>query len=391
MRQVYLDNSATTKMSKSVIDAMSKALYTYGNASSLHNEGHLANILIEEAREKIAKLIGAKNNEIIFTSGGTESNNTVINIACTLIKNNKIKNEIIISAIEHPSILETLKNQKNNDIKILYAPVDRNGRIVISELEKLLSERTALISVMAANNETGTIQDIKKVSELGHAVGALVHTDAVQIIGKTTFDVKDLDIDYASFSAHKINGPKGVGALFVKNKAPFFPFIIGGHQEKGKRAGTYNTLGIIGFGEAAKEAQKTPKEYQNIINPIKNSLRDKILKNIPNVIINGDQSCSLPNVLNVSFPGAEGESILLFLDNYGIEVSTGSACASGDGKPSHVLMAMLADPELAHGSVRFSFGLDNTIDDIDYVMKFLPKIIKNLREISSLKIGDNNE
>jgi len=391
MRQVYLDNSATTKISQGVANAMSNALQIYGNPSSLHSEGHSASLLIEAARLNVAKLIDADINEIIFTSGGTESNNTVINIACELIKNSETKKEIIVSAIEHPSIVETIKKAEKNGIKVIYLPVDRNGRAKIDELKKSLSERTALVSVMSANNETGTIQNIKEITNLAHNAGALMHTDAVQIIGKANFSVKDLDVDYASFSAHKINGPKGIGALYVKTKAPYSSFMLGGHQERGKRAGTYNTLGIVGFGQAAQDAQNTPNKYNELIEPIKNKLREDIIKSIPRVIVTGDQDYSLPNVLNVSFPGAEGESILLFLDHYGIEVSTGSACASGDGKPSHVLMAMLADPELAHGSVRFSLGLENTTDDVDYLMKYLPKIIKNLREISTLKEGDKNE
>jgi len=391
MRQIYLDNSATTEMSQNVIDAMSEALKFYGNASSLHEAGHQANILIETARNNVAELIGSNYKEIIFTSGGTESNNTVINIACELAKHDPTRNEIIVSSIEHPSLIETLKKQEKNGIKVYYLPVDRNGLVEIDELKKTLSEKTAFVSVMTANNETGVIQQIKEITKLVHNAGALMHTDAVQAIGKINFNVKDLDIDYASFSAHKIKGPKGIGALYVKDKMPYLSFMIGGHQEHGKRAGTYNTLGIIGFGQAAKDAKHTPEKYKNIIEPVKIKLLQDIIKTIPDTIINGDQNFTLPNVLNISFPRAEGESIMLALDQYGIEVSTGSACASGDGKPSHVLMAMLADPELAHGSIRFSFGLDNTADDVSYVMEYLPKIIKNLREISTLQIGDNNE
>jgi len=388
MKNVYLDNSATTEMSPSVIRAMTNALGNYGNPSSLHSIGHNAKKMIEQARESVAKLVGADVDEIIFTSGGTESNNTVINIAGEIINNNEIKKEIIISAIEHPSVIEAAKRLEKNGIKVSYLSVDRGGRVIIDELRKMLSEKTALVSVMFANNETGTIQDIKEICRLAHEAGALMHTDAVQAIGKVDFDVKDLDVDYASFSAHKINGPKGVGALYVKKQSLYSPFMVGGHQEAGRRAGTYNTLGIVGFGQAAKDALGAPKKYQEIINPIKNDLRELILKSIPRVIVNGDQESTLPNILNVSFPGAEGESILLYLDNYGISSSTGSACASGDTKPSHVLMAMLDDPELAHGSIRFSFGLDNTTDDVDYVMQYLPKIVEDLRSISTLETGD---
>ena len=391
MKQIYLDNSATTKLSSDVISAMANALNIYGNASSLHNEGYKAKLLIEESRNHIAKLIGSKPNEIVFNSGGTESNNTIINIAQNLINNNKLKNEIVVSSVEHPSIIEPAKILEKNGYKVLFLPVNRDGRIDINKFKNILNAKTAFVSIMHANNETGVIQDIKTITKLAHRFNALVHTDAVQTLGKINFNVLDLDVDYASFSAHKIYGPKGVGALYIKNKIPYKAFITGGHQENNKRAGTYNTIGIVGFGQAAKNALITPKKYNNNIMPVKNKLRDEILNNIPNVIINGDQDNILPNVLNVSFLGAEGESILLHLDHYGIQTSTGSACASGDTKPSHVLMAMLNDPELAHGSIRFSFSLENTTKDVDYVIKYLPNIVKNLREISTIRTGENNE
>jgi cysteine desulfurase len=240
---------------------------------------------------------------------------------------------------------------------------------------------------MAANNETGTIQEIEEITRLAHASGALMHADIVQAAGKIPLDIKKLGADYASLSAHKINGPKGIGALYVRKNAPFYPFMLGGHQENGLRATTYNTQGIIGFGQASKDAANNIEEYKANIEPLKNCLRDWITLNIPAVSVNGDQTNNLPNVLNVSFAGAEGESILLALDNNGIEVSTGSACASGDTKPSHVLMAMKADPELAHGSVRFSFGLENTMEDVECVMRFLPKIVKELRSISTVEVN----
>ena len=388
MKNIYLDNSATTKTSDDAITEMTKSLSYFGNPSSLHSQGHHAMRLIEEARKNVATLINADPIEIIFTSGGTESNNTIINIAKDIIQKNPEKNEVIVSSIEHPSILEATKRLELSGVKVTYIPVDRYGKINIDAFKKALNYKTALVSVMHANNETGVIQDINEISRLAHNFNILVHTDAVQTIGKIDFNVDKLNVDYATFSAHKIYGPKGVGALYIRNKSSFSPLIIGGHQEKGKRSGTYNTPGIVGFGVAAKNAIKSKNDYKENIQFIKNKLRQEIIDKIPNVIVNGDQDQVLPNVLNVSFPGAEGESIILYLDNFGIQASTGSACAAGDTKPSHVLMAMLDDPELAHGSVRFSFGLDNEISDVDYVMKYLPKIIKNLREMSTIGLEE---
>ncbi len=387
MSRVYLDNSATTKLNQSVKNALVLAFDAFGNPSSLYFEGHNAKNLIEDARESIANAINAQSNEIIFTSGGSESNNTILNIAAEIIKTNDKKSEIIVSAIEHPSIIETAKHLGKKGIIIHYAPVDKDGRVNIEKLRGLVNEKTALISVMSANNETGVIQDIKLISQIAHESGALVHTDAVQVLGKIDFDVNQFGVDYASFSAHKIGGLKGVGVLYVKKSAPYETFIFGGHQENGRRAGTSNTLGIISFGEAVKNVPSSIQKFKSDIEPLKNKLRDQITELIPEVVVNGDQENVLPNILNVSFAGAEGESIMLALDCYDISVSTGSACAAGDIKPSHVLMAMKADSELAHGSIRFSFGTDNTINDVDLVMKYLPGIIKNLREISTVRTG----
>jgi cysteine desulfurase len=387
MRHIYLDHSATTKMSSSVIEAMIDSFNLGANPSSLHKDGQDARRLIEKARKNVADLIGAESDEIIFTSGATESNNTVIGIAETLINQSNNELDLIISSIEHPSIIEPTKKLGKSGITIHYIPVDRNCRIDIAALKQLLDKKkTALVSVMAANNETGTIQEIEEITKLAHASGALMHTDIVQAAGKIPLNIKKLDVDYASLSAHKINGPKGIGALYIKKGAPFYPFMLGGHQENGLRATTYNTQGIVGFGQACKDAACNIQKYKTTVEPLKNYLRDQLVLNIPAVSVNGDQTNNLPNVLNISFAGAEGESILLALDNHGIEVSTGSACASGDTKPSHVLMAMKADPELAHGSVRFSFGLENTKEDVDYVISLLPKIIKELRSISTVTV-----
>lgn len=382
MQKIYLDNSATTKLSTTVKKAMTKAMESFGNASSLHQEGRKSRQIIETARRQVTDLLNAELDEIIFTSGGSESNNTIINIAKEIASNSN-KNEIIISAIEHHSLIIPANKLNSNDIKVHYLPIDNQGRVIISELEKIISKKTALVSIALANNEIGVIQDLEKISIICNKNGALLHSDIVQAVGKINVDVKKLNLDYASISAHKINGPKGVGALYVKSGATFVPLITGGHQESNKRSGTENIIGIAGFGQAALDAKNTPEKYNSKILPLKNMLRDLIEIDISNIKINGDQENSLPNILNVSFFGAEGESILLMLDHHGISVSTGSACASDSTKPSHVLMAIKSDPELAHGSIRFSFGLENTIEEVFEVIKCLPGIIEKLRKIST--------
>lgn len=383
-KRIYLDNSATTRLDDDVKAAMIQALDVFGNPSSLHYEGHTANKLICESRQNVAKLINAQENEVFFTSGGTESNNTVFNIILKSIKPDSERNEIIVSAIEHPSVLESAKQLARQGFRVRYLPVNDEGIVEIDELKSAISHQTALVSIMTANNEIGSLQNIAEITKITHANKALMHTDAVQAIGKIPFDVRQLDVDYASISAHKVGGPKGVGALFVKNNILYNSLILGGHQCGDRRAGTQNSIGIIGFGRAAQKAAITPKVYLDKIKPIRDRLGDLISANIPNTVINSRGENTLPNILNVSFAGAEGESILLRLDYAGIAVSTGSACASGDTRPSHVLMAIKADPELAHGSIRFSFGLENSNHDVATVMKYLPSIIQDLREISAI-------
>jgi cysteine desulfurase len=369
---VYLDYSATSPLLPEAKMAIVDAMELVGNASALHTPGHLAMNVIEEAREEIAKLINAEPAEILFTSGGTESNNTVTNIFA--------RQNVAVSAIEHPSLLESAKLRCNTTI----IPVDKHG------LVKNSCTNASLVSVMLVNNEIGTVNDIKKLAKQAHKNGALFHTDATQALGKIKIDVKDLDIDYMTISAHKIGGPVGIGALYVKKGAPFKPLIIGGHQEKGRRAGTYQTVNIAGFGAAAKYANghKTWEIFETKIRPLRNLLIKRILEEIPYSSSNTPAKNSLPNILNCSFEAAEGESIQLYLDAEGdIIVSTGSACASGDGKPSHVIMATRNDAEIAHSSVRFSFGLNSTEQDVDHVMKYLPNIVKRLQGISTLKAG----
>ena len=326
----------------------------FANASALHTPGHLAMNQIEDARELLAQLINADPSEIIFTSGASESNNTVIRT----FEGHKI----ITSPLEHHSIIEAAKVFGG-------------------------SAKPALYSYMLANNEIGEYLPLKDIVAKAHKKGDFVHSDLTQVLGKAPIDVKALDLDYATFSAHKIGGPIGVGALYVKNGAPFKPLIIGGNQEKKRRGSTYNTVGIIGFGSALRHIieHKTWEIYNTTIRSLRNKLAARILEEIPGSSLNTDLENSLPNILNASFEAAEGESIQLYLDAEGIIVSTGSACASGDIKPSHVLMAKTGDAEVAHSSIRFSFGLDNTEKDIDKVMQVLPGIIDRLQKISTVE------
>ena len=352
---VYLDYAATSPLLPEAIDAMREAEQRYfANASALHTPGHLSMNKIEEARELLAKLINADPSEIIFTSSASESNNTVIRT----FEGRKI----LTSPLEHHSIIEAAKALGGD-------------------------EKPALYSYMLANNEIGEFLPIADVVKKAHKEGSFVHSDLTQVLGKLPIDVKALDLDYATFSAHKIGGPIGVGALYVKNGVPFKPLIIGGNQEKKRRGTTYNTVGIIGFGAALKYLldHKTWEIYDTKIRALRDELAQRILEEIPGSSLNTDLNNSLPNILNASFEAAEGESIQLYLDAEGIVVSTGSACASGDIKPSHVLKAKTGDAEVAHSSIRFSFGFDNTEEDIDKVMAVLPGIIDRLQKISTIE------
>ena len=354
----YLDYAATSPLLQEVIDAMSDAERRFfANASALHTPGHIAMNKIEEVRELLAEIINADPSEIIFTSGASESNNTVIRT----FEGHKI----ITSPLEHHSIIEA-------------AAVYRG------------EEKPALYSYMVANNEIGEILPVKKKAHEVHEKGNFVHSDLTQVLGKIPIDVKELDLDYATFSAHKIGGPVGVGALYVRKGVPFKPLIIGGNQEKKRRGGTYNTVGIIGFGVALEHMRENDswRLYDTKVRELRDSLANRILKEIPGSSLNTDleRGKSLPNILNASFEAAEGESIQLYLDAEGVIVSTGSACAAGDAKPSHVLMAKTNDAEVAHSSIRFSFSPDNTEADVEKVMSVLPGIVDRLQKISTVKM-----
>ena len=396
-RYVYLDYNATTPVSDAVKTVLIEGLSMYGNASSMHEAGRKARVRVEEARRNVAALIGAESKNVIFTSGGSESNNTVFETMRRLILEAGAKperNEIITTEIEHPCVLNSARHLKAAGVKVTLLPVDEYGKIKMEDYKKALSEKTLLVSVMFANNEIGTVQDLKEIARLAKDAGALVHSDAVQAAGKIPVDVEDLRLDYLTLSAHKIYGPKGVGALYKRKSAPLFPLIHGGHQEDGLRAGTYNNLGILGYGTAAAEAASKLPAYMKTMRSLRDRLKTGLLERIPTVKVNGHETDVLPNTLNVSFPGAEGEAILLSLDMQGIEASTGSACASGSLDPSHVLMAIGVWPELAHGSIRFSLGWGLTEQDIDYVLEITPPIIKRLRAMSTIaccNIGQKTE
>jgi len=384
-RKVYIDYNATTPLSPQVKAAIIEDLDIFGNASSMHASGRLARARVEQARLAIGRLIGSTDGEIIFTSGGSEANNTVFQTMRRIIEDNPNgRNHILTTAIEHPCVLNSALALKQAGFNVTILPVDEYGKLKIDELKKSLGDKTLFVSIMAANNEIGTVQDIKQIAALVKQAGAFFHVDAVQAVGKIPVNVNDMMIDYLTISAHKIYGPKGIGALYVKKGAPLFTLIHGGHQENGLRAGTYNNSAILGFGKAAELAAGELGRYASEISVLRDRLRRGLEKNIPNIKINGHPKDVLPNTLSVSFPGAEGESILLSMDMQGIEASTGSACASGSLEPSHVLMAVGAGPEMAHGSIRFSLGWGITESDIDYIIETLPPIIARLRAMSTL-------
>ncbi len=402
MNRIYLDYNATTPLDPRVKESFVSALELYSNASSMHEDGRRVSFLVEEARSHVASLINADPDEIIFTSGGSESNNAVFNAMTSpesfykqaMKKAFEGRKTVITTAIEHPCVIESARKLSGMGFNVVFLPVDSNGvvdeKAYISALEKHKQsgrdeDKPLLVSIMTANNEIGTIQDIKRFAALAHDAGALFHTDAVQAAGKIPVDVADWDVDFLTLSCHKIYGPKGIGALFVKKGVPFSPFMLGGHQEKGLRAGTYNSPSIIAFGAAAELAKNELGGYMEKTSRLKAMLREGFLNSVPDIRINGDVPASLPNTLDVSFPGAEGEAILLMLDLQGISVSTGSACASGSLEPSHVLVATGVGPELAHGSIRFSLGKFTTEEEICRVIEVVPPIIEKLRAYSTVK------
>ncbi len=392
-RLIYLDNNATTPLDSRVLLAMQNSLSLYGNPSSMHSAGRAASNVLEEARNQLLHLIGVEHSavkncearrEFIFCSGGSEANNQILDMMTgPLCEEGRCR--LVTSVIEHPSVLEKAKHLESLGVPVTYVPVDKSGHIQIDAYKEALGDDVALVSIMYGNNEIGTIQDIKTLVKLAHEKGALFHTDAVQAVGKIPIDVKSLGVDYLTLSGHKLYGPKGVGGLYAKSGVPISGLLKGGHQEHGLRAGTYNTMGIIGLGVAAEIAEKEMGEDTSRIQALCKQLKEGILERVPKALVNGSEENSLPGTLNISFPGAEGESILLYLDFEGIAVSTGSACATGSLEPSYVITALGASEEIAHSSIRFSIGKHNTHEEIEYVLEKLPPIIEKIRDMSTVR------
>lgn len=383
-RRLYMDYSATTPVKKEVLEAMMPYYTTYfGNASSFHQFGREAKEGLDKARAQVAALINAEPREVFFTNGGTESDNWALEGTAFARKDKG--NHIITTKIEHHAILHTCEYlQKVHGFEVTYLDVDAEGKVDLDQLKRVISDNTILVSVMYANNEVGTIQPIKEITKIAHKYGALMHTDAVQASGNIPVDVKDLDVDLMSMSGHKIYGPKGIGALFVKKGVKIHNFIHGGAQEKKKRAGTENIPAIVGYGKAAELAKANMEHHVTELTRLREKLLNGIVETIPHVKINGHRTDRLPGNANISFEFIEGEGILLLLDQLGIGASSGSACTSGSLDPSHVLMALGLPHELAHGSLRLTVGDFTTEDDIDYILENLPKVIARLRELSPL-------
>ena len=380
MNVIYVDNNATTQVAPEVLEEMLPYFNEfYGNPSSMHTFGGLVEHKIVEARERLAELLGASQEEIIFNGCGTESDSTAIRAA---ILSNPDKKHILTSRVEHPAVKNLFEYLSKNGYRVTFVPVDRKGRLDQDYLYKNLSEDTAIVSIMWANNESGVIFPIEEIGGVLKEKGIVFHTDAVQAVGKIPIDVKNVDVDMLSLSGHKFHGPKGVGALYVRKGTKYSPFLIGGHQEKGRRGGTENVASIIGLGKASELAAANLSDENIRIKRLRDKLEAELLNRIPNSIVNGDRENRLPNTTSIAFEYVEGEAILLMMDEYGICASSGSACTSGSLEPSHVLRAMGVPFTAAHGSIRFSLSIYNTEEEIDFIIEKLPPIIERLRELS---------
>ena len=383
-KMIYLDNAATTKTAPEVVEAMLPYFTElYGNPSSVYDFAGKSKAAITKGREQIAEVLGAKKEEIYFTAGGSEADNWALKAAFEAYKSKG--NHIITTKIEHHAILHTCEYlEKERGAKITYLDVDENGMVKLEELEKAITPETILISVMFANNEVGTIEPIKEIGAIAKEHGILFHTDAVQAFGQVPIKVDELGIDMLSSSGHKLNGPKGIGFLYIRKGVKIRSFVHGGAQERKRRAGTENVPGIVGYGAAAERAARTMEERTAKEIQVRDHIIDRILAEIPYVKLNGDRTKRLPNNVNVSFQFVEGESMLLMLDNYGICASSGSACTSGSLDPSHVLLAIGLPHEIAHGSLRMTLSEETTMEDADFVVDKLKDIVANLRSMSPL-------
>ena len=392
---IYLDNAASTAVHPEVVKEMLPYFdVQYGNPSSIHQFGRKAKNAIQKARKQVAALIGAEQDEILFTSGGTESNNTILYGFPTLRDVSHVsfsfdKNHIITSSIEHEAILEPCKKLEEKGVKITYLPVDEHGIIDSNDVTNSIAENTVLVSIMFANNEVGTIQPIKEISEICKKYQIPLHTDAVQAVGKVPINVKELGVDALSISSHKINGPKGIGALFIKKGLKIVPYITGGGQENGLRSGTENVASIVGFGKACEIAKERFNENISHFQTLHSSMLSRIVKEIPHVKLNGHSEKRIFNNIHFTFLGVNGEDLIIKLDEHGIAASTGSACSVHTQKASHVLKAMDFNHEQITGSLRMSFGYMNTLDEVEQTVEVLKMVVAELRRVSPYKTKYN--
>lgn len=381
MKTIYMDNNATTQVDPAVFEEI-KPYFTelYGNPSSMHRFGGQVGVKIKEARQQVADLLGCEASEIIFTSCGSESDNTAIRSALKALPDKK---HIITTRVEHPAILSLCKYlEKREGYEVTYLSTDNHGRLDLEEYKAAFRPDTAIVSVMWANNEIGNIYPIEEMAAIAKGKNVIFHTDAVQAVGKVPFNLSELDVDMLSLSGHKLHAPKGVGALYVRKRLPFRPFLIGGHQEGSRRAGTENTTGIIALGKACQIAKDNMEVEVTEVKALRDKLEKGLLETVPDTQLNGDEVNRLPNTSNISFGYVEGEAILLMMDQLGICASSGSACTSGSLEPSHVLMSMDVPFTFAHGSIRFSLSRFNTEEEVDFVLETMPPLIENLRKLS---------
>ena len=382
-KRIYADNAATTKVAPEVVDAMLPYFTeTYGNPSSIYNEGRTARVAVEKAREQVAKAIGASPKEIYFTGSGSEADNWALRSTARALS--KKGNHIITSAVEHHAVLHTCQDLEKQGFEVTYLPVDKYGMVSPDDIKAAIKDTTIMISIMFANNEIGTIMPIAEIGKIAKEAGVVFHTDAVQAVGNVEIDVKAMNIDMLSLTAHKFHGPKGCGALYVRQGVKLMSFITGGAQERMRRAGTENVPGIVGLGKAIELATANIKEKQEKLIALRDRYIKKVLETVPYSRLNCHPTERLAGNANISFEYIEGEGLLLSLDMKGIAASSGSACTSGSLDPSHVLLAIGLKHEQAHGSLRTSFGEDTTVEDIDYMVDAIAEIVARLRSMSPL-------
>ena len=383
MKRIYLDHNATTPVNPAVLEAMLPFFErNFGNPSSTYSFGREAREGIDRAREQVANLIGADPESIVFTSGGTESDNLAIKGIA--FANEKKGKHIITSQIEHPAVLNTCQFLEKAGFETTHLTVDKYGKVDLDQLRDSIRNETILISIMHGNNEIGTIQDIEEIGRIARERGIYLHTDAVQACGKIPVDVTKSNVSILSMSGHKMYGPKGISALYVRRGIRIFPLFHGGHHEYDRRAGTENVPGMVGMGKACELAKDSIEENHDRLVDLRDRLQDELVSRIEDTVVNGHPTDRLPNTLNMCFRHVEGESMIMMLDTRGVAVSSGSACTSDSLDPSHVLMAIGLSHEIAHGSLRFSFGANNTTEDVDYVAEVLPEIVRRLRKMSPI-------